>query len=811
MLKNYVKIGFRNLVKNKVYSIINVIGLAIGISASLLIYHLVNYELSFNKNFENYNKIARVVTIERGIGSGEAYDVCVPIPAMDEMENSVSQLKVMTRIRELWPIITIPDPNGGAPFKKFSLDPGETAFFAEPEFFEIFNFQWLAGDPKSALEQPGSIVFTQSWANKCFSNWEQAMGQTVLIDNLTPVVVKGIIADPPKNCDFPLPFIVSYETAKNNRELFFLGDSWGECSSNNQVFTLLSDEKSMSDANDLLTLVGKEEYTQRSPTHSKTHQLQPLADMHYDDRFGHSGTHRISKARLNILFFIGMLILLIACFNFINLATAQSLSRAREVGVRKTLGSSKSQLITQFMSETGLIVLISVVLGAWIASLTSPLLHHISHVPEELQLFSSASSFQFLIMATIGVTVLAGLYPSIVLANYKPVQALTNQVNRSAAKGPTVKNALVVLQFGVALALIIGTIITVLQLGFIKKKDLGFDNELVYTFQFNADRGTIDRQDALKNGLHKIPAIRSISFNGDQPLSGNTWTTNFRYSSRPDDEQFEISIKFCDSEYLNTYGLTLIAGRWLPLSDSMKHIVLNMTAIKKLGLENPIEAIGQPVYLGGGRGKLPIVGVVEYFHTHSLHQEHEPLLMVSRKRFYWQAGLKIHPADIASTTAAIKQVYDEVLPDQVFNGAFLDENLATFYENEERLATTCKAFGLLAILISCLGLFGLATHSVRTRMKEIGVRKVLGADVAGIVGLLSQDFLKLVAIALIIASPVSWFIMTKWLEDFAYRIEVQFWVFLVAGGAAMAIAFFTVSFQSVRAAMANPVESLRNE
>ena len=810
MLYNNLKFAIRTLRKNKLYTFINILGLTFGITAVLLIFRMVTYELSFNKNFKNYDRIARIVSKVKTPEEGEILGVCTPVPAMEMMENTVSQFSAYTRVRELWTTITIPNPNGGAPLKKFNTESESTAFFTESAFFEIFDLKWLAGDSEKIMDAPNVIVFTKSWAEKCFDNWEAAMGKTVLIDHIYPVTVKGVVEDLPKNCDFPAPFFVSYPTVVNNADYFFYGNRWGSCSSNDQSFALLRDLNQWDDANAILAKVGAEEYKDESGIQRKVHFLQPLSDLHYNEDLGHSGTHRTLKSRLKVLSFIGMLILIMACFNFINLATAQSLLRAKEIGVRKTLGGRRGQLIGQFMSETGLIVVVAVLFGANLAVISSPLLNYVSDVPQELPFMSNPIVLLFLATITIVVTLLSGWYPAITLANFKPVNALKNNTDNRFFGGPAVRKGLVVLQFIIAQALIVGAVVTILQLNYIRSKDLGFSKDLVYTFSFNSDSLTISKQNGLKQKLLQIPAVESVSFSSDQPLSGNTWSGNFRFASRPEDEPYHINIKFCDQDYQKTYGLNLIAGRWLNPSDTMREAIVNHTVVRKLGIKNPEDILGQNISIYGNK-KLPIVGVTTDFHTHSLREQHQPHVLTTRKVFFWEAGVKIRPGNIKQSIFEINKVYDEVLPEQVFSGQFLDENIEAFYQDDNRLATACKSFGFLAILISCLGLFGLATHAAAQRIKEIGIRKVLGASILGIIQLLSKDFLKLVLIALIVASPIAWWVLDKWLDNFVFRINIEWWVFVLTGVLAIFIAFLTVSYQSIKAALANPVESLRSE
>ena len=331
MLFNNLKVAYRALRKNKIYTVINLAGLTLGIAAALLIFRLVNFESSFNKNFTNYDRIVRVVSSQK-TAEGEDHGVCIAVPAMDVVEDKVSQFKEMSRVRELWATLTIPNPNGGAPLKKLGMADEETAFFVEPAFFKIFDLTWLAGEAESALIDPGTIVLTKSWAEKCFDNWESAIGQSILLDNLYPVEVRGVVEDLPDNCDFPIPFFVSYPTVRANADAFFFdADSWGSCSSNNQVYALLHNTEQVAAANEVLAQVGAEEYQGRSGNREKFHHLQPLSELHYDDRYGHSGTHLVAKSRLKVLSAIGILILIMACFNFVNLATAQA-SLARERG-----------------------------------------------------------------------------------------------------------------------------------------------------------------------------------------------------------------------------------------------------------------------------------------------------------------------------------------------------------------------------------------------------------------------------------------------------------------------------------------------
>lgn len=810
MLTNNIKIAFRNLWKNKVYTIINILGLMIGITVALLLYRMVSYELSFNKSFAEYDRIVRVVSEERDRDGEVQMGVCMPIPAMTEMQASVPQFVSSSKTHETRSMLTIADPNGETPLKKFQVEDRQTALFVEDGFFDVFNLDWKTGGAQPNFTAPGMIVLREDWAKKCFGSVENAIGKIMMAKNLIPVKVTGVFAALPDNVDFNFPYLLSYPTLENNAGLYDYEEEWGSCGSDNQFYALLENPTQTTAANAILANIGKEQYSNGANVQERVHQLQPLSDLHYNEELQHFGTHRTSKKQLQILSFIGLLILLIGCFNFINLSTAQAALRAQEVGVRKVLGSNSRQLVVQFMTETGLIVVCSVLLGMLMAKVVLPFFNEISDVPATLPFLSDPMILTFLGVTTLAITFLAGLYPALIVARFQPKRALSRHLAKNdASGGHFIRKTIVVSQFVIAQVLVIGALLTVMQLNYIQDQDLGFDDELVYNFYFNSDSLTVARQGALRQAIQNIPTVQNVSFSTDPPISRSTWASNFRYSSRPEDEPYAITMKFVDANYQETYGIELVAGRWLSPSDTMRQVVVNMTTVKKLGFKNPEEVIGQSIGMGGR--KLPIVGVTNEFHTHSLHSEHLPLLLSTRKEYYEVAGVKVRPDNIASTLTAIRTAYDKVLPEQIMDGDFMDEDVASFYESEQRLAVIYQSFGLLAILISCLGLFGLLTHAAHQRVKEIGIRKVLGASVLNIIALLSKDFIQLVVIAFLIATPIAYYFMNEWLQDFAYRIDMQWWMFALGGVVAIGIALLTVSFQSVKAALANPVNSLRSE
>lgn len=809
MIQNYFRLAVRHLFKNRTYTLINITGLAVGVAASLLIFRLVHYELSFNTFYKNYDRIGRIVTNDVVNSEGEFFTAGIPVPAMDEMQQKVTPFAQFARVHTTWPTFTVPTTPGSMTGRKLATDDEhETAIFTEPSFFAIFDWPWLAGDA-SALKEPNTVVLSEKMAEKCFGTWQMALGQTLVMDNKVLLTVRGVVGTPPPNSDFQCHSIISYETLKKSPGLYFFFPEWGSTSSNDQAFALLSDANQWNAANAALAQVGKEHYD--SPRGKRTHALQPLSEAHFDERYGSpAGTHLTEKNKLWVLSLIGLLVLMMACFNFVNLATALAAGRAREVGVRKSLGGARIQLVKQFMGETFVLVAASVLCGALLAALCSPLLRFVSDVPASQPFLSHPAVLAFLLVTTVIVSLLGGFYPSMVLSGFEPVKALKNRITSATVGGVSLRKALVVSQFVIAQALIIGTLVTISQMNFLRNMDLGFKPDLVYVIQgISSDSSSVQRFQQFKNEIKAIPAVSAVSFSSDVPSSGNNWASNFAFNST-EDAPFSTYMKIVDADYFNTYGLQLAAGRMLEQSDTIREYVVNEFLLKKLGVKNPEEAIGKNLRIGG-RKPLPVVGVVRNFTANSAKDEMKPMVIFSRKSDYGTAGIKIAPENIQATTAAIQQVFEQTFPEQVFDGQFMDEKIAQFYRDESRFSALCKGFAALAILISCLGLFGLATLMAVQRTKEIGIRKVLGASVGSVIGLLSRDFLLLVLIAAVIAAPLAYYAMQAWLQDFIYRTPLSWWLFALTIGIAILVALLTVGLRTWGAARANPAESLRSE
>ncbi|MBL7804117.1 MAG: ABC transporter permease [Saprospiraceae bacterium] len=813
MLRNYFTLAARHLLKNRTYATINILGLATGIAACLLIFRLVHYELSFDRFRANYDRIYRVVTNDHDPNEGDFYQAGIPIPAMDVMQTSVPQFEAFARTHSMWPTVTVPESPGSFMGHKYATnEEQEVGIFTEPDFFKIIQWEWLAGDPETALGEVNSVVLTEKMAKKCFGSWQLAMGKNLVLDNAVLVTVRGIIADPPANSDFQIHLVASYATLKANGALYFYFPDWGNTSSNCQAYALLREGSSVDEAKNLLAAVGQAEYKNNGSRVSRRHSLQPLADLHYDDRYhSHFGTHSTSKNRLGILSVIGLLVLAMACFNFINLATAQAAGRSREVGVRKSLGGSRGQLVAQFMGETVLIVALAVVLGGLMAMLLAPLLKYVSDVPDTQPFLTQPAVLGFMLLVTVFVSLLSGSYPALILSGFNPVKALKNNITTRTVGGFSLRKVLVVTQFVIAQGLIIGTLVTVSQMNFLRDMDLGFQPDLVYVIEgISPDSVSLPRYERFKRDLQQIPSVEAVSFGSDRPSSNNTWSSNFALGRGAQDAPFNVNLKFVDPDYLETYGLRLVAGRDLEPSDTIREMLVNETLLRKLGISNPEDALGKELRLGGRR-TAPVVGVVADFQSSTARDEQRPYVFSSRKTSYYTAGIKIRPDDMSATTAKIAQIFEATFPEQVFDGGFLDEKIAAFYRDDERLSALCKGFAFLAILISCLGLYGLASLLAVQKTKEIGVRKVLGASVSSVIALLSKDFLLLVLLAAVVATPVAWWAMSRWLEEFVYRAPLSVWIFAGTVGISLLVALLTVGAQTWKAARVNPVKSLRSE
>ncbi|MCR8556410.1 ABC transporter permease [Mucilaginibacter sp. BJC16-A38] len=805
MFKNYFKTAWRNLTRNKSYAAINITGLAIGIAACLLIFLVVQYETSFDNFHTNRERIYRVVNVTHG-PDGVKMGGGTQVPLADGLKLDFPQLKnvgsIMLNDGTHYSI-------AGSTVKKFKED---SAYYADPQFFQIFNFKWLAGDKKTALAEPNAMVLSRAEADRFFGDWNTAMGKTVKYENKRDFKVTGIIENTPANTDFPMRLLLSWTTlVSKGGDLNGNVQDWISTFSDRNTYLILPAGITEKQFNADLVAFAKKHIP---PPYNKTNslQLQPLTDMHYDTSVGVYGGHPFSKQLINVISLIGLFLLIIACVNFVNLATAQAINRSKEVGIRKVLGSNRYQLVLQFISETLIITLFAVILASVISMIALPLLNDLLEIHLSGDFLLNTLVLLFLIGVVVGVTLLAGFYPALVLSGFNPIEALKNKIKAGRSSGVSLRRVLVVTQFCIAQFLVIGTLVLIYQMNYFKNKSLGFNKDAVITVPFPGDSVSETRINALKEQLLQQPGIKDVSISLYGPAENSGWFSDFRFDNAPKAVDFNSSLKWADPEYFKLYDIRFVAGGPYKNTDTISGYVVNETLIHKLGITDPKQAIGKYIMLWGvPKLNARITGVVKDFNAGSLRKAIPPVLMGPWKDHYSKFNIKIQSKDVHQTLAGIEGLWNKTFPDGIYEYQFLDKTIADFYKSEDELASLYKIFAGIAIFISCLGLYGLVSFMAVQRIKEVGIRKTLGASVGDIVYLFSKEFTVLIVIAFAISAPLGYYFMHAWLEDFTYRITIGPGIFILAIITSVFIAWITVGYKSVRAALTNPVKSLRSE
>ena len=812
MFKNYFKIARRNLMRNKSYAAINITGLAVGIAVCMTIFIIIQFQTGFDDFHTKKDRIYRVLTEYHHEGSADvSYGRDLPFPIPLGLKTAFPQLEVAPIFASQNDQMLIVD-NKGNTEKAFKESRG--LFFTSPAFFKIFDFPLIAGTYES-LKNPNNVLLTKEVADRYFGDWKLAMGRTIklqvggfMFEHGTDVVtVSGILQTIPANSDFQLKAVVAYGTGFTGDYLSSSTD-WNTTVSDYGCYILLPQGMTAENFNQQLR-----DYSRKveSPTNHDSHIAQPLSAVHYDAAVGNYNSKTISHQLLNVLWLIAAFILLIACVNFINLSTAQAVNRAKEVGVRKVLGSNKSQLQTQFLVETFLIVIVAVLLAAGITMAALPSVGNLLELSLSFNIFSNPAILLFLFIVTIVVTALAGLYPSIVLSRFNPVNALKSKLTANA-NGISLRRGLVVFQFIIAQVLIIGTLIIVKQMNYFMDQPLGFDKDAVINVPFRIDTTLTSKLGYLKNQLLSVNGVQTVSLSDHTPVeNGNDLWSAIKYDHAVKESDFKAITKFADEEYVPTYKLPLIAGRNVHPSQMTREFLVNESLVKALGLKRPEDILGKEIAIWNNQITCTVVGVLKDFNDRSFRNEVAPLLITTDEAMYNQLAIKLTTANMSSTLQSIKKIFDQTYPNFVYQYKFLDEKIAGFYKQENQLSQLYKIFAAIAIFLSCLGLYGLASFMAVQRIKEVGIRKVLGASAGNIVYLFSKEFVVLIVIAFAIATPIAWYYMHQWLQDYVYRIHISWWLFAVGGLASIIIALATISFQAIKAALANPVKSLRNE
>lgn len=809
MIKNYFKTAWRNIKKNKSFFALNFIGLYISVVSCLLIGLIILHETSFDKSTNKNISLYRIVKSNTS-STGKTFSPVTPYPLATALRAKIPGEKLISQIHfQKEDVISFDD-------KKFKE---QNIVFADSLFPKLFPLTVRQGSINSVLAEPGFAILTTETAHKFFGS-ETAVGKRIKIANLVDLEVAAVIADAPANSHLPCNILISYASLRPEFIGGFPLEQWGL---NESGFTYigLPNQNQVQQVQNALTSIANEHLNNKNDGTVTTFSLQPLPDIHYNQLYAaNNPNYTITYSYLYLIGAIGLFLMLAACINYTNLSTALALRKSKEVGIRKTMGAKREHLVKQFLSETFLLTAFVFVTAALSVRLFLPLVNNF--LDKNIQLnWLHINSTLLLTGLWIAVSLLSGLYPAFVLSGFNPITALKNKTVTPKTSIITLRRSLVVFQFLTAQILIIGAIVVAKQMNFIQSQPLGFNKNDVVDISLPENKP--GQLKLLNDKLSAIPGIRSVSFSLGAPVSDNNAFTSFNLKEKYASEKMDVQVKAADKNYLNTYGLQLIAGRWFnendehniddAVPDSLKHyaFILNETAVKSLGFSSPLDALGKYVTFGMNDISAPVVGVVKDYNTSSLHDIIKPVLIVEFPFFYYDAGIKLNGGYSVQTLSAVEKAWTSVYRQQLFESIFLDEHVAALYKNEKRSQQLFNLFAILSIIINVLGLVGLLSFMIQQKIKEIGIRKVLGASVKDISFILSKDFLRLMIIAFFIAAPVAWILMDKWLQDFAYRTTISWWVFGVSVLTALVITFIAVGFQTIKAAIANPVKSLRTE
>ena len=673
--------------------------------------------------------------------------------------------------------------------------------YIEPNFFEIFDWAMLEGSLES-LDQPNVVALSKTLADKYFPNGG-GIGRTIRLNKKTDLKVIAILEDAPINSDFPFGIFISMETKKSLEPREF--NRWGSISSDNVAFVLLEDNVTP-DQIDAQFPDFVERHWDKEEREERSFVIAPLSDYHFNEDFGTFSGGETPKTLLYAFIIIGTLILVIACFNFINMSTAMAVKRGKEVGMRKVLGSSRRQLVFRFLGETFAITLISIVLSLAITERLLPLvITDFVEMTIPFQPFTDVVVFSFLLGTLIIVSILAGLYPAIVLSKARPVNALKGTVAQGNGN-MFLRRFLVFIQFLLCQILIFGTIVTTRQMDFFMSKDMGYDQEWILDISL-ADESP-QAQQLWESEIANIPGVVSHSFSFRPPFSGSVSGTNAYYYNDSSRVELQVQIKPADHQYLATYGLEMVAGEWLPESDTITRFVVNEELLKTLNV-TPTEALGETMNVWGI--KATIVGVVKDYHTGRLDDRIEPVMMFSQNTNYGTLGVRVNSANAEQVVKDLEKVWYSIHEEYEFDHIYLDQQVRAYYEGEQKMSQLLTVFAGIAIFIGCLGLYGLVAFIANQKAKEISIRKVLGASVATIMRKFSSEFMLLVLISFVFAGPISYFFMSSWLDQYEYRIPIGPMIFVASISASVLIALGTTSYRSMKAATANPIKSLRDQ
>src|SRR5688572_1195456 len=813
MFLNNFRLALRHLTRQKLHTLLHIVGLTLGMSVCLLIGLFLRYELSFDTYHKYSSRTFRINSawIETGI---KDLHYSTPMPLAEALRSEVTGPEIVVQAHPLWDEVVEINPQ--------KILKQQRLLVVDPAFIDVFSIESIKGNAREAMSKPYQALLTETTAKKFYGD-EDPVGKTFTYKNEFQITVAGVIKDLPANTHVPASMLLSY--VANGKFLGHELNAWSNVSGT-MTYVVLPEGYNLNDLHVQLQALADKNINSdpNLPKFIRSEfEIQPLSDIHFN-ALPAGGGHWVKAVNVSWLWFfaiIGLAVLTLACINFVNLSTAQALTRAKEVGVRKSVGAGRLHLISQFLREAWILTFISGVLSVAIAQMSLPFINTLLEKGITFKILESPGFIGTLVAGVFLTGLLAGLYPAWIIAKFNPVKTL--KAGGSIAGDQSsywLRRTLVVLQFTISAGLLIAVILISKQVDYLKSKGLGFDKDNV----INVGNPSGRKAPLLAGELAPISQIKDVAFATSTPSNDDHWGTSMSLTDGNDPNRKHTTLILADDHYCKMYGLKLLAGRLLVSSDTSyissslpdgKHVskvVVNEKFIRELGFKSNEDAIEKRIWFGMGYGKADIVGVVADFNTGSLHNQIGPVLITQFPGLYSQSGVKIEAgSNIPETIAAIEKVWRKVYPDGVFEFKLLDAQIDAFYKSDARLYRLFKIFAGLAMLISCLGLWGLSTLSAQQRTKEIGIRKVLGASVNAVVMMLSKDFFLMVMIALVIGSPLTYYLVNNWLQTFAFHIDIGWQVFVIAGVSSLIIALLTVSYQAIKAGLANPVDSLRNE
>lgn len=811
MLKNYLKTSLRNLSRNKVYAALNVAGLALGIGCALVIFKVITFERSFDTHLSNYENIYRVVN--ESINPAKVdYGMGTPQPLAPAIQTDLSEVKKVVRTHETSSLQV--DVNEKGYLEKFLIE--EEMAFTENSYFDIMDVQFIAGDPSTALQDPNTAVISKMMAKRFFEvadgEEDEVIGKRFTLMAVRDFEIVGVIEDPVESTNFPFHILMEYE-GQNHPEInpyYGEGREWHSTSSNTNTYLLVDEYFQPEEFNaKLVDLVVK--YYGENESKRRKFLVQPMSAIHFDDVYGNY-VYSTPKELLTALSIIAIFLIVTACINFINLATAQAANRSKEIGIRKAIGGHTNQLLIQFFTEITLITFVSLFCALAIAEFLFVYLEDIIDTRLSLDLFDGFGTIGFLLSLLVLVSFLSGFYPSILLSRMNTVLALKSKITaKNNSGGLNLRKALVVTQFAISQFLIIGTVIISAQMDYFLTKDLGFEKEaIIKSYLPERDENKMDR---FRQLMLEDPSISSVSYAISSPTGNMNANSNFNYAPLESADDYQASYKVADEYYLELYGLELLAGRNLQKSDSGNFVLINRKIADLMGFNDRYEqAIGERLSSGWGGMNLKVVGVVENFHSQNLSDDIEFIILLRMPNIFYEMAFKTaEGADVRQGVKKFGEVWEEVFPEYVADWNFFDEALAEEYEQEESVASLMETFSVVAIIIGCLGLYGLIAFIAANRVKEVGIRKVLGATVMSIIGKFTLEMLILVSISFVIAAPLSYFVLNEWLNGYKFRIDMGLDFFVLAFIVTLVVATLTVSYRTIATALINPATTLKDE